>query len=346
MRRIDLGYTRHTQGDLAGAEDIYWSMIRDGEDPLAAANNLFVILSQARRSADLRRLYLSIEGELPANPDWAARFYDRLLGMGDFEAGWQWYEARRHLSASRAQAPVLSIPEWTGGPVERLLVWREQGLGDEIQFARYIAEASGRGAKVTLLCSPSLARLFSVLPAEVVPLSGRVRLGDFDAWCLLGSVPLRLGEPFTIPPPVAVSASPRRAGGIGVMMEGSPTHPNDQNRSMPADAAARLMQLPGAISLRPADTGARDFQDTAELVAGLDLVVTVDTSVAHLAGSMGKPVWVMLPAVKTDWRWRQLRTDSPWYPSARLFRQGDGGWDQVVTEVIAALDCEDARRGA
>jgi hypothetical protein len=335
VRRIDLAYTRHTQGDLADAEAVYWSMIRDGEDAVAAANNLFVLLRSARRWDDLKKLYRAIELEIPANPDWAARLYAALLSHEEYEAGWQWYESRRYDRINPAVAPALSIPEWSGGPVKRLLVWREQGLGDEIHFARYVPELARRGIDVTLLCNPGMARLFRNLPATVVPLSGSVRLdGAFDAWCLLGSLPLRLGSPADIPAPLRITATPRITGKVGVMTSGSPRHFNDANRSMPAPAAARLLALPGAVSLRPEDTGARDFQDTADIVAGLDCVVTVDTSIAHLAGSLGKRTFVLLPKLGQDWRWLRAREDSPWYPAVRILRQAEAGdWHGLIDQL-------------
>lgn len=332
MSRIDLAYTRHTQGDLAGAEAIYRAMIGDGEDVVSAANNLYVLLRAERRFADLAELYRTISPVVSANGDWAVHLGTQLLRHEEYEAGWQWFEARRFASRNAAVAPALSIPEWTGGPILSLLVWREQGAGDEIQFARYVTSVAQRGVKVTLLCNPALERLFRNLPAEVVPLAGSVKLpGPYDAWSLLGSLPLRLGAPFAIPAPLQVTAAPRAERGVGVVTRGSPVHANDANRSMPEHAAARLLALPGAVSLHPEDSGARDFQDTADIISGLDCVVTVDTSVAHLAGSMGKPTFVLLPAVRPDWRWLRERDDSPWYRSVHLLRQAQPGeWDSLI----------------
>jgi ADP-heptose:LPS heptosyltransferase len=121
---------------------------------------------------------------------------------------------------------------------------------------------------------------------------------------------------------------------VGLVTRGSPTHRNDAHRSLPDALAAELRAAPGAVSLHPEDSGARDLQETAEIIAGLDLVVTVDTAVAHLAGSLGKPTWVLLPAHGCDWRWLRDRLDSPWYPSVRLYRQAaPGGWSEVVAAV-------------
>lgn len=342
MSRIDLGHTRHVAGDLAGAEAIYRAMIGDGEDVISAANNLFVLLRSQGRASELARLYLEVEAEITTeHAAWADRLCRVLLSNGEYEAGWQWYESRRRLARDRVVAPTLSIPEWRGEPVRSLLVWREQGLGDEIMFARFLSQAALRGMEVTYLCNGALARLFADLPVKVVPLSGAVSLPPSQAWCLLGSLPLKLGAPFSPPPPLAVKATPRRSGRIGVMTAGGPAHINDANRSLPADLGRELLALPGAVSLRPEDTGARDFQDTADIVAGLDLVITVDTSVAHLAGSVRTPTWVLLPSVGQDWRWVRGREDSPWYPSARLFRQAAAGdWREVVDRVRAALSDE------
>lgn len=339
MSRIDLAYTRHTAGDLPGAEAIYRSMISDGEDAISAANNLYVLLRSERRWGDLAQLYLTLADAIPSNSVWATHLATQLLRHEEYEAGWQWFEARRFLPRNASVVPALSLPEWQGEPIRSLLVWRDQGLGDEIQFARYVAGVADRGVEVTLLCSPGMARLFRNLPATVVPLAGSINLpGPYDAWSLLLSLPLRLGPQLALPEPLRVDASPRSVRGVGVVTKGSPNHANDENRSMPQDVAARLLDLPGAVSLHPEDTGARDFQDTADIVAGLDCVVTVDTSVAHLAGSMGKPTFVLLPAVRPDWRWLRDREDSPWYPSVRILRQSQpGDWNPVIDRVRAEV---------
>jgi hypothetical protein len=338
MARIDLAYTRHIQGDLEAAEAIYWAMIEEGEDALSAANNLCALLMAQRRSDDLRRLYLAISPRLPEDPAWARRLFDQPLAAGDYGAGWFWYEARRVAFPDKLVAPPFGFPEWRGEPVSNLLVWPEQGLGDMVQFARYLAPLHARGIKVTMVCPPELARLFAALPAAIVPKSSSMVLPAQDRWIMAGSLALASGPPYEPPPPARFIARPSRHGGIGVMSAGAAHHDNDANRSLPPDVAAELLALPNAVSLRPEDTGASDFQDTADLIAGLDLVITVDTAVAHLAGSLGKPTWVLLPAVRTDWRWQKVRTDSPLYPSVRLFRQTTpGDWAGVLAELRQAL---------
>lgn len=226
------------------------------------------------------------------------------------------------------------------GPVSSILVWSEQGLGDRIQFARFAPELAGRGIEVSLLCWPPLRRLLEHTGAQLIEAKSDVAIPRADAWTLFGSLPLRLGTRIeALPPPVPIRAEQRDSGGLGFVWRGSPRHPDDRNRSLPAELARQVMARPGVRSLAPEDTGARDFQDTAELVAGLDLVITVDTALAHLAGSMGKPTWVLLPAIKTDWRWGDAGASTSWYPSIRLIRQTTAGdWGSVIDGVLADLD--------
>ncbi|CAN5886582.1 hypothetical protein BH11PSE1_BH11PSE1_11340 [soil metagenome] len=161
-----------------------------------------------------------------------------------------------------------------------------------------------------------------------------------------GSLPRWLVQsPEQIPPTPYLTARPRRGaskGGarIGVVTSGSPAHANDANRSLDQKSALQLLSALGdSLSLDPMSTGARDMADTAEIIAGLELVITVDTSVAHLAGALGKPCWVMLPAVGVDWRWMRDRSDSPWYASLRLFRQAKpGDWSAVIDAIADQLN--------
>jgi hypothetical protein len=257
-----------------------------------------------------------------------------LLTSGRFAEAWPLYEARLRTK------PALPFPEWDGRPVRRLLVYGEQGAGDQIMLARFSAQLAAGGCEIVQFCHQSLERLFSQLPVMPIAMRGAAEFPDPDAWVMSNSLPHRLGvtldhlsgEPY-------LKAEPRRGlGRIGVKARGNPAHTNDANRSLPEREAARLLALPGAISLEPDATGARDFTTTAEIIAGLDLVIAVDTSTAHLAGALGKLVWVLLPCTNTDWRWLSGRSDSPWYASARLFRQPrPGDWASVLDEVIGTL---------
>jgi len=269
-----------------------------------------------------------------------------LLSLGRYEEGFALFEARHELP--QMGKPDLPFPEWRGEPVtgRRLLIWPEQGFGDQIMFARFAAVLKGQGADVVVLCRPGLVRLFEAsLGVEVLAAAGAVEFPDPDLWVMTGSLAARLGvTPQTIPAKPYLRATgrgPDLGAGfkVGFMARGNPEHENDANRSLPAGAAARLAGLPAhMIDLDPAATGARDFADTAAILDRLHLVICVDTAVAHLAGAMGKPCWVLLPAEGVDWRWMRERTDSPWYPTLRLYRQRTAGdWEAVLDRVDADL---------
>ncbi|WP_296598397.1 hypothetical protein [Phenylobacterium sp.] len=269
-----------------------------------------------------------------------------LLTAGELEEGFALYDLRFGAGRQPVRKPALSFPEWSGEPVwgRSILIWPEQGAGDHIMFARFVPELVHRGARVTMLVPPTLARLFAPLPATILVAEGRVSIPTHDFWSMAGSLPGKLGVGLANLPADRYLPDAPRGVGIGIMARGNPAHGADRDRSLPPDVAARLLALPGARSLHPDDTGARDFEATAGIVRGLDLVISVDTSVAHLAGAMHKPTWILLQAQDPDWRWMRDRTDSPWYPTARLFRQpAPGDWDSVLNEVEAALR---ARRAA
>lgn len=303
-----------------------------------------------------------------------------LLSQGRFSEGWPHYEARLdpHKKPPRVDLPPLPWPRWQGQSLagKRLLIWPEQGFGDEIQFCRYLPLLKAQGAaRITLVCKDPLAELFaSVEGADaVIPLSAAGKLPRQDFWTLPLSLPLWLQTtPETIPTPIPYLAAPPArlekwrqrlptAGlRVGLSWKGSGAHHNDAHRSLAQlRDLAPLWQVPGVsfVSLQkgtgetealaaPADQPIaalghqiEDFADSAALVAQLDLVICVDTAVAHLAGALGKRCWVLLPARETDWRWLRGRQDSPWYPGTmRLFRQPQPGqWATLLATLAAEL---------
>ena len=273
-----------------------------------------------------------------------------LLAAGRYAQGWPLMEARIALRPDAVPPMTAGAPEWTGeAPLagKSVLVWVEQGFGDQIMCARFAADLAARGARVTLACRPALAALFAAMPAVAhalpVPTGQAVAVPRHDLWTRYLSLPHRLGvtlETLSGAPylraPAAVAEVPAGER-IGLAWRTSPTGFNAQAKRLPDDQAQRLLAR-GAVSLHPEDTGAADFAQTAAIIERLDLVISVDTAVAHLAGAMGKPCWTLLPAEGLDWRWLRARRDSPWYAAMRLFRQTEAGdWSGVVDEVLAEL---------
>ena len=297
------------------------------------------------------------------------------LTLGDFERGWEGYEARWIAGKSLAEALGARYPKWRsrGARGERVLVMNDHGLGDTIQFCRYLPMMAAAGAKPTFLCPPRLHRLLSVLPG-VRLIAERPQNEDFDAQIAVSSLPrafaTRLDSvPARVPYLVAEPERARRwaarigAQGfkIGVVWQGNPNPEADMARSAPLAAFAPLAATPGVrlISLQvgfgveqldalPAgmrvetlgpdfDAGPDAFLDAAAAMSGLDLVVTCDTSIAHLAGALARPTWVALKK-DAEWRWLRDREDLPWYPTLRLFRQRRRGeWGDVFAAMADAL---------
>jgi tetratricopeptide (TPR) repeat protein len=321
---------------------------------------------------------------LAIKPDFAhARFVEAVarLSLGDFAAGWAAYEARWHVGWLASQRRDYGAPLWLGKePLagKTILLHAEQGLGDTIQFARYAPLLSAQGAAVVLEVQQPLLRLLSNLPgvAKVVARNGPSPHYDFH--CPLLSLPLACGTTLaTIPAEIPYIAPheadvgrwrervPRQRPSIGLVWSGERSHDNDLNRSMRFETLLPLFALPGVafVSLqhevREEDRGLlesrsdvvriggefKDFADTAAAIAALDAVIAVDTAVAHLAGAMGKPLFLLLPYA-ADFRWLRGRNDSPWYPSARLFRQQEfGDWASAVSVLPQELVDSFALRG-
>jgi hypothetical protein len=303
-----------------------------------AALNLSVLYWEHGRPEQAETVFRWLLGH---RPDFAAAKHGLgmlLLAQRRYAEGWPVYEAGRRVIYPPTPAPEADYPEWQGEPPEgrRIVVCAEQGAGDQLMFGRYLTELAARGAQVTLACDPrTVARLFETTGVATQPfMAGHRTLAPADYWTRVGSLPAHLGASLPTPP-AYLDLAVATGGGVGVVTRGNPKHSNDAHRSLPSGPAERLLSL--GRDLRPEATGARDFLDTAEIVAGLDLVITVDTSVAHLAGAMGKPVWVLLPRLAMDWRWNDgVRSD--WYPQARLFRQpAAGAWDAVLDAVEAAI---------
>ncbi|WP_158602038.1 tetratricopeptide repeat protein [Pararobbsia silviterrae] len=308
---------------------------------------------------------------------WNAGLHD--LRTGRYATGWERYEARWQMSGFSLRR-YKDIPLWLGKEDlrgKRILLWHEQGLGDTIHFCRYAIMVAALGARVVLEVQASLKTLIaSSFKGMIDVVAHGDRVPSFDFATPLMSLPLAFATTASTIPfapsylkadPVRIEAWRARLGPmrarrrIGIACAGNPKHKGDAHRSVDLGLLVPLAQYgeliivqkdrrrgdqatldahPGIVNVGPS---LGDFSDTAALVAQLDLVISVDTSLAHLAGALGKPVWVLLPP-HSDWRWELGRDDNPWYPSARLFRQRTvGAWGELVTRVcdaLAALDAE------
>ncbi|HLZ01209.1 MAG TPA: tetratricopeptide repeat protein [Bradyrhizobium sp.] len=294
------------------------------------------------------------------------------LRTGDFGTGWREAEWRWKSQSLRLRSRAFDKPLWLGAEPLRgktLLLHNEQGLGDAIQFCRYIPLLAERGAKVVLEIDAALRPLLSGLAGLSQTVAGDEALPHYDFHSPLTSLPLAFDTTLAaIPASVPYLSVPDGArdwsawlgesamARIGLVWSGNPNHINDHRRSIALQALTPLFDVDAQfVSLQKnardgdqavlrahhgfLDAGPKleSFADTASLIVELDLVISVDTSVAHLAGSLGKPVWILLPYV-ADWRWLTGRVDSPWYPTARLFRQdATRAWQPVVIELREAL---------
>jgi Tfp pilus assembly protein PilF len=295
-----------------------------------------------------------------------------LLLTGDFANGWREYEWRWRVKEAKAHG--LMKPMWDGGPLDgrTILLHCEQGLGDSIQFIRYARLVKERGARVLLSCPVALERLFAnVVGVDEIRREGD-RLPEYDVHAPLLSLPglfrttlntIPAGVPYLHPDPSRVHVWRDRLAGcsvlrIGIAWRGNRKYENDRNRSLTAVHFAAMLDVPelAVVNIQKDATPAEletlrhipgtffnavpfehGLHDTAALMVNLDLVVAVDTSLCHLGGALGVPVWTLIP-IAPDWRWLLHRDDSPWYPAMRLYRQPSfGDWKSLLDRVRAGI---------
>jgi len=360
---LNLASARAELDDLESAEILCRKAIRlDPNLSEAHASLGFILTTQGRVTAAIE----ACETAIRLQPDFSQAHWNlaiaALLG-GDLSRGFAAYEWRTRHRLYQRDFVNLPGPVWDGGDPagKTILVRSEQGYGDTIQCARYLPLIRDAGGLPVLLTKPAVKPLVRCMRGIQI-VENTDRLPSYDAWIDQMSLPHVFGTTLaTIPEPggylqaeaARVGAWRRRLPGgrkVGVVFAGNPLHRNDRRRSIPLELVSCLPDIPGitfvnlqhgpaAAGLRLADLSAQlpDFAETAALVENLDLVVTVDTSIAHLAGALGKPAWVLLPAAP-DWRWLLERSDSPWYASLRLMRQERAGdWSSVLARVMRAL---------
>jgi Flp pilus assembly protein TadD len=316
------------------------------------------------RLEEAREVYAGVLRDYPGH---AAARLNRALGLllaGEWKQGWEEYEAR--WQAGDSPARPFQQPLWDGAPLggRSILLHAEQGLGDTVQFLRYVPLVQA-GKQVFVECQPELAKLARSVSglAGVIPAGGALPPFDVQAPLLslprifrttLESIPGR--TPYVTPDPRRAAYWRARLGAetkrrIGLAWAGNPKHQSDRRRSLDPMLLAPLGNVSG-VRLFSVQKGApppglpvidlapelEDISDRAAVIENLDLVISVDTAVAHVAGALGKPVWTLL-SYAADWRWLLKREDSPWYPSMRLFRQPEpGNWSAVIARVVTALE--------
>ncbi len=299
-----------------------------------------------------------------------------LLVSGELVRGFAEYEWR-FKREGREERPI-NLPRWTGEPLDgkTILLTLEQGMGDAIQFVRFASAVAARGGRVVVECHPGLNSLLATAPGVSAVVKAGVEVPEASCYLPLMSLPHVLGTTWdnlpaqvpylAVPPGTPVPSLEGEGLRVGMVWRGNAKHENDRWRSLHLLTLGALLEVKGVsyfglqlgVGRDDCDkapwTGRitdlsphlKNFAATAAVVAEMDLIITVDTAVAHLAGALGKPVWVLIPQ-GNDWRWLHEREDSPWYPTLRLFRQGrKRQWAPAIRAMVGALQKLAAAHGA
>ena len=367
----NLGNALKSLVQLEHAAESYRRALALKPDYVDACNNLGTLLRYLGRPSEGVELFERAIQLDPGNANAHLNLGSHRLLFGDFTGGWPEYEWR--LRQTDLAPRNFSQPRWQGEPLagRSILLWSEQGLGDTLQFVRYAVLVKQRGRLVTLECQGALVRLLARCPGVDRCIAQGETLPEFDVQIPLPSLPGIFGTtlqdvPAVVPYVVADEALVARwrrelttieGLKVGIVWQGNPEFRRDRFRSIPLDRFRQLADVPGvrlfslqkgpgrdAMSKRAGDFPVvdladrlNDFDDTAAVMRNLDLLITSDTSPAHLAGALGVPVWLAL-GLAADWRWLLEREDSPWYPTMRLFRQRElDNWAEVFDRIRAAL---------
>lgn len=372
---MNLGSLQQKKGENDAAMESFREAIRlrpDSAEAWCSQGSLFKSMRRYEEALDSFRRAIAIDADL-AEAHW--NLATLLLMRGDYEQGWKEYAWRSRVRGLEGIHRKYEEPLWQGEDIagRTILIHTEQGMGDAIQFIRYVRLVAEKGAKVIVEGPGELAGLFSGVAGVHDFISRGNPLPMVDLQCPLMTLPLLFKTTIaTIPkevPYISVDGGLLRkwrdrigAGQgkvrVGLVWSGNPQHEEDKKRSLPFSTLSRLTGLrtaeffslqkgPAAAEVKTSPNGIEfvdyseeleDFTDTAALIANLDLIISVDTAVAHLAGAIGKTVWTLLPFTP-DWRWMLDREDSPWYPSMKLFRQlSEGDWEGVLSRVRAELE--------
>lgn len=359
----NLGLALHALGDLAAARQAYDRALQLRPAHLETLVSLGLLHQEQLQLPAAIQCFQQALACDPRNPEPHWQLATAWLAQGDFGRGWPEFEWRWQLKDFTTPPERFAQPAWDGSnPAgRRLFLHTEQGLGDAIQFVRFAGVLADQGAEIIVGCPPGLRRLFQTAPGVRQVVTNRTDLPPFDCHAALMSLPALLGTTLaTLPARVPYLRSPSPAvplpegqvglRKIGLVWAGNPGHRLDRTRSLALSALQPLLSQPGvrwySLQVGPQageiaqnglghllyDLGAAvgDLADTANWISQMDLVISVDTAVAHLAGALGRPVWTLLPYA-AEWRWMVGRDDSPWYPTMRLFRQArPGDWPGLV----------------